>query len=377
MMKCYIEFFYENQVPIARIYKDGKIRVVRNKNNLLKLLEICKEYGYLVEDECVIKEDAFSIAKEYERFMNKQKKLRVIGNISSNMKLSRKNAALGKIVVASTIVALLATYGISRKNIIKNNINEYQTPNIYTQQESLQQETLEPEIETTSSQTELAEMIRSDTFSYSYENRCNSDEINNARRYDDIFQKYANRYGIDKNLIMAMAAQESSGQHFTTVDSDMPAAGIMQIEKNIWLGKTISAYNFETQEVDTYLITEDALHDIDSNIQIGTMILRSILENYNYNIPLSTQAYNFGMGNMRKSLAMCSDLKNIEVNDMINDCGNNQWLSYRSFLNTGDSRYVEHVFSFLNPDTTITVQKRDGSLIGLNIINESCKNITY
>ena len=107
------------------------------------------------------------------------------------------------------------------------------------------------------------------------------------------------------------------------------------------------------------------------------MILRTCIENNNYNIPLSLQTYNFGPGNMEEVLSMCSSLENLDKSDLRNDPTNNTWLRYRSFLNIGDPEYVEHVFSYLQNHTDLTVQKRSGEQVTISIVNDHQKSLNY
>ena len=93
------------------------------------------------------------------------------------------------------------------------------------------------------------------------------------------------------------------------------------------------------------------------------MILREYIENSNYNIPLAIQTYNMGPGNMNKVLNTCGDLENVEVSTMKNNQTNNKWLNYRSFVKAGDSKYVEHVFSYLGKHSNLQVLKRDNQKV--------------
>ena len=121
--------------------------------------------------------------------------------------------------------------------------------------------------------------------------------------------------------------------------------------------------------MDTIQITQEKLNDIESNIQIGSMILRNYLENANYNIPLALQTYNFGPGNMEKVLSDCSKKENKEISELRNNSTNNDWLNYRSTINAGDSKYVEHVFSYLPNDTELSVKKRNNEVKTVKISN--------
>ena len=360
-MRNYIEFFFDDEDKlIAEIHKQGKVRIIRNEKNINKLISIAEKHGYEIDGECLIDTRVFTISREYEEYAKKKSRLNILGSITPNMKLSRKNKALGKTIIATSLVAIMAISGSTGLN--------HRTAEADNNENPRYEQRIDDEIET-ETEEQLQSMLQEDSFHYSYENRQNEENISNAKRYEDLFQKYGNKYGIDPELLMAMAAQESCGDHYNNLDNG-PAEGIMQVEKSAHLGSSVSAYNFETGEIDTIQINEENLQDLETNIQIGTMILRTCIEDNNYNIPLAIQTYNLGPGNMATALEMCSDLENIDENELRNNPTNNEWLRYRSFLNSGDSKYVEHVFSFLDNNTKLTVLDRNGKQITINLTND-------
>ena len=404
-MRDYIEFYFDdNDKFTANIYDKNVKRVVRNEKNLLKLMQIAQKNGYKIDCEGSIRrrDDARKITQAYNRYIVRKNATRLmknatinsfhlIGKVLKNMKVSKKNPTLGKVVVAASIVAVLASHGIGKSNEIQASdttsqpaIVEMVETDIPTlsedveieapthedleEQEQFQEEVVE-EVQGDKQQA-LDSMFSEDAFHYSFEDRSSKENITNAKRYEDIFEKYANRYGLDKNLLMAMAAQESSGDHYNNLRDNQPAAGIMQIEKAVHIGNQVKAYNFEKGEMEYIIVTQDKLNNIDSNIQIGSMILREYIENSNYNIPLAIQTYNMGPGNMSKVLNTCGDLENIDVNTMKINPTNNKWLNYRAFLNVGDAKYVEHVFSYLGKHSNLQVMKRDTSKVSVNLAND-------
>lgn len=412
-MRNYIEFYFDdNDKFTANIYDKNVKRVVSNKKNLLKLMQIAQKNGYHIDCEGSIrrKEDARKITQAYNRYIVRKNATRLmknatvnsfhlmknatvnsfhlIGKVLKNMKVSKKNPTLGKVVVAASIVAVLASHGIGKNNEIQASdttsqpaIVEMVETDIPTLSEDVEieapaheeleekQEEVVEEVQEDKQQA-LDSMFSEDAFHYSFEDRSSKENITNAKRYEDIFEKYANRYGLDKNLLMAMAAQESSGDHYNNLRDNQPAAGIMQIEKAVHVGNQVKAYNFETGQMEYITVTQDKLNNIDSNIQIGSMILREYIENSNYNIPLAIQTYNMGPGNMNKVLNTCGDLENVDVDTMRSNPTNNTWLNYRAFLNVGDAKYVEHVFSYLGKHSNLQVMKRDTSKVSVNLAND-------
>ena len=216
---------------------------------------------------------------------------------------------------------------------------------------------------------EIQSMLQvADEFHYSYHEENTPDYLEKAMRYDDIFEKYGKQFGIDMRLLRAIAAQEGYGDHERSIGTG-PAEGIMQIEKSVWLGETVSAYNFETGEVENVLITLDKLQDLDQCIKIGAMIFQVNLNNNSYNSPLSLQSYNLGPGNINKMLNTCSQLEGVSVDSLCSPT-NNEWLRYRAFLNTGDPNYVEHVCRFIPEGSLITVLDREGNPHSVQFIND-------
>ena len=383
-MRNYINFYYTNDNRlIAEIHKQGNIKIVSKEEDINELINIARSYGHIIKDECIIKENFFTITRKYEEYINNKKKpLRVIGNILPNMKLSKNNPTIGKKVVAATLTTVLALNGVSAlfnntaiagsadedisyEQVIDSEENNYN----FLNDENIIVEASYDFDENEKESNDLSSMLQTNQFNFSYEDRSNEENIINAHRYEDLFETYANIYGLDKNLLMAIAAQESCGEHYESLD-DGPAEGIMQVEKDVHIGSTVTAYNFETGEMDTIPITAENLQDLETNIQIGTMLLRNCLEDNNYNIPLALQTYNFGPGNMQEVLSACSYLDGIDENTLRTNPDTTNWLNYREFLNTGDPLYVEHVFSFLPNDTTISIQDRNYNDIDITIHND-------
>ncbi len=50
------------------------------------------------------------------------------------------------------------------------------------------------------------------------------------------------------------------------------------------------------------------------------------------------------------------------------------WLNYRTTINAGDPLYIEHVFSYIPNDTTLTMKTRDGNDITMKLVNDSVNN---
>lgn len=397
-MKYYIEFIIdENDMPMALVHKEGKVRRVKNVVNIEKLLELCEEEGYVIDDVCTITRHSRKIIEKFDKYMERKKRLRIFNAIKEEMKLVTKNPLVKKTLIASTLAAVILTKTLGGVATADKDVGTIETDTkAYHSSQMIMDETYQDESSLDyleeidnliinendyleDNNDEIDSMFENNSFEYSYNNRCNEEAINNAKRYENLFAKYAHRYGMDKNLLMAMAAQEGGGLHEENLRSGLPAAGIMQIEKAVFIGERIQAYNFETGKMDYITVTPELLNDVESNIKIGTMILRDCIENSNYNIPLSTQTYNMGYGNIANILNACSNGTNKSLDYMYNNPNYNGWLDYRNIVSVGDSKYVEHVFSYLQPNTELSVLRRDGSKVSVNISNTTTleKNNTY
>ena len=403
----YIKFYFnEEDTFVAEIHKQGKVRLIKSPNNVEKLMDICEKYGYRIAEETLLNHRVFTISREYENYVERRRlirRLNIVGNILTNMKLKRKDKGLGRRMIAYTLAGIMITSSIGTR---ASNDRKFVDETIPYQQEQVIDEPFEQEIfiedpifyepaetsdesmweeleEATSQieevqedvQEELQEMLQEEQFHFSYEDRTSKENVTNARRYEGLFEKYANRYGLDKNLLIAVAAQESCGDHYGNIGNGS-AEGIMQIEKSVHIGSTVTAYNFETGEIDSITVTEENLKDLETNIQIGAMILRNCMENNDYNIPLSLQTYNFGAGNMSKVLSICSEREHTSKEEIRNNPTNNSWLPYRENISAGDSEYIEHVFSFLENNTELTVKKRNGESVTISITNDYQKENT-
>ena len=387
MIRNYIEFKYdEYRYLIAKISRDGKYRIIRNIDNIFKLIDIAEKYNYTIDSETRIVKDARYIIDEYDKLKKgKTRKFNLYNKTEDNMKIKRSNNNIGKKIAAISLATTMALTGtiIAKTNQKKNNdsevvkgqyiVTDYENNNSnYSDYlESIKYDEKEQNSDNTSvtPKNELSNMIEKKEFHFSYEDRTSSENIDNVNQYDDIFEKYANMYGLDSKLLKAIACQESGGNHYENLGNG-PAEGIMQIEKSVHIGETITAYNFETKQNDYFEITEDNIQDIDFNIRIAAMDLRNAIEAFNYNIPQGTQAYNFGIGGMNQVLANCCRNIGEKQSNLENDPTNNSWLNYTESIGIGDSEYIAHVFSYLKDNTTLSIKDRDGSNHNITIIND-------
>lgn len=191
-----------------------------------------------------------------------------------------------------------------------------------------------------------------DLFSFEYSDRSKSEYVSKAKSNMETLNKYGNRYGIDPNLLVAIFAAESNGTHVDYSQNGC-AIGAFQIE-NIWDGQPLSAYNFETKEMENINVNYEKLKDFDYNAMIGTMILQYNMRYFDYNIPQALLAYNMGTSR-------------------VDGFGDN-WNTARLSCERGNPMYLEHVFSYLPDGCYLSMKKPDGGTSNC-IIDNSGSNI--
>lgn len=437
-MNNYIKFYIEENRPIVKIRKNGKSRIIQNKNNISKLLDICSKYGYKIDDECIITDNVLLISHDYEDYIQKKKrsKIQIVGEIKPNMKLQKKDITLKKIIISTTLATVILGSSIGViKNIsnkksenistntqyetqeeattednnieladgqmmrFDNTTNDIEEKNSYELQEG---EDIVGKIETDSGtiniigdesenktyeeineKNELTNMLTPVEFHYDCPDPIDINAWDNVMRYDDIFEEECNDFGIDKGYLEGKAAQETNGKHYENLEGG-PAIGIMQIERTN-LGnfpdgspKYVEAYNFTTGQTERVYLTEENAKDLKTNIKIGAMMTQIALQRNNYNILVGTQEYNMGCGNMDNLMATCSSIENIPTSDLKNNLDNQEWLNYRESVGAGDPKYIEHVFRYLPDGYTIKIRRVDtGEYETLTVFNDYQKNKEY
>ena len=308
-------------------------------------------------------------------------------------KVTRKNKHSGKRIIATGLVllslGLVTIYGTSVKTT-KNEINPKPTisieataptpteaplQNLWTEPTintpTIEVKPIQPEFipETTIPEVKEEESIEDSNYLYiEYNDRSNYEKVIKTRNlYGDLIQKYATMYGLDANLMIALATQER-GIHSTEMDRG-GATGLMQIQNSVWVGNSITAYNFETGQRETIKVTKERLADCETNIQIGCMIFQDMLRLNNYNILMALQSYNMGSGGVSIAVSSYAESIGCTRQDIVNDPNDCGWIYHRDLINFGDQKYIEHVLSYIGNDAHIEIYKPDGTLVVCNVRN--------
>lgn len=199
------------------------------------------------------------------------------------------------------------------------------------------------------------------------ENTQNEKYLYCKNNYGDLITKYANMYGIDPKVAIAVFTHER-GYHSDTMDPG-GAIGLCQVQLDVWNDKDIKAFNFETNSWETYHIKEENIKNLEQNIKAGVMILQESLRQVSYMILQGVQNYNYGLGNLNVAFRQ-SGLNANELNEQ----NNKEWMQYRDLIKGGDPLYIEHVFQYIPSDSDLHFKTPDGKDINLHYVAQ--KNLT-
>lgn len=257
-------------------------------------------------------------------------------------RVKRINALLGAVLISSSMLVnvLTPTEKLIYEKTDENNLDSQEEIVAIVDETTYNDNSFTTEIQ--EEYTNEDNMVELD-----YESRIDSEKFIVAKKmYKEKISSIAGEYGIDPQIILAIATQES-GVH--RPNNPGPAIGLMQIERSVWVDQKISAYNYKKGCIETFTITEEKLKDLDFNIRVACMIFRNCYKNSHYNLAVAIQMYNFGYGNINKTFNYAYG-QNISQKQ---DNHDNEWLDYRSEIKVGDNEYLEHVVSYIEEPSMI------------------------
>lgn len=343
----YIKEVINEHGRISAIYiirnSDGAKFKINDKKNLRVFEVILKNFkpnAYGATKNIRIYEQTREILDKYFKQESRQDTKKVANGITKKIRLALFGTA-SILILYSVKLDTVSPYNNKVVTIKKNNSKKVK--HALKNNEKLEKKATTEAKKTSFDREDNDKVI---DFNFYCDSRVDFGDLAKTRRYKNIFNTYGNIYGIDPNLLIAQATQESGGD--ISVNFNQPDIGIMQIEWEAWVGEKISAYNYKTRKFDTVKITKDNLCDLDSHIKIATMILQSnINATYEFGYKLkkipetdilaySLQRYNMGAGTMIKLLNM----------------GGN-WKNNRDYFDIGDPEYFENVMNNLDNNSTV------------------------
>lgn len=214
-----------------------------------------------------------------------------------------------------------------------------------------------------------------DIFSLEADDWTNTEKYQIAKSYYyETICKYANMYGLDPNIVLAICTHER-GLHSDIVDSG-GAVGLFQIQVEgnwSWDNQQVTAFNYETNSWETVTVSKEKVSDVFENIKIGCMIFQNNFIAQKYNVARAIQAYNYGAGNMEIVLNTCCSEENCSREDL-NNQDNLSWLKYRNLIQNGDPEYLENVFKYIPDGTVLKFITPNGYIIEYVYANNSNKH---
>lgn len=195
------------------------------------------------------------------------------------------------------------------------------------------------------------------SFNISFSDRTKDEKaINTKNEYYDIISKYAKMYGVDADLMTAIATQEK-GVHSSEIDPG-GGIGLMQIQYDVWVGNNVSAYNFDTKSSDTLPVTKDNIGELKTNIKIACMYFQNCLVSMNYNVPAALCAYNWGISGAQTRIISYSEERGLTLNEVLrtNDAS---WVNLFGVEGDASLAYPKLVLSYYDISSPIINEKID------------------
>ena len=394
----YIESFYRNKIKNVIGTEYDHDLTMRYENYDLEL----KNYAQILENSEYKKlfTPIIKNAMEYESIHeNKLPKKKKVKRENKYVKEDKKNKNGNKhiiktIAVSAVTLSLLMSIGKmsgkldtkTSKEVLENMPDTYTIANIVEDEvvqeveaasataletlSEIQEEPVVEEVKQVVSVEHKEVPENSDYVQLDYSDRSSTDKANTTREnYSNVIENYCKTYGLDSDLIIALATQER-GVHGTTLDPG-GATGLMQIQNSVWDNGTLRAYNFDTESWEQITVNIPSLSDLDYNVKVGCMIFQDCLRYNDYNIIAAIQAYNMGYGTTDILISDYCNETGKTRDQVLADQNDTGWLKYRNTIPYGDPNYVENVLSFYGENGTINVQKPDGSICSVTVGNET------
>lgn len=360
---------------IDSCYADNLNLIINTKSTQV----IIRNYNHLLNTKLSLEPLRFKIKTFLERENLRNKRIKKV----------KRNSRIGTAILTAGLVITLIS-GVNAITKKDNDIKE-EPAVTYEQVQEAPQETYhyvflnneqeeEPEAlnlvndnskKTSSNQTKeetTEENVKQ--IKMSFASRIDTDKANTTRsNYQSIITSYANTYGIDPQIMLAIATQER-GIHSNQMDEG-GGIGLMQVQYSVWVNQDITAYNFDTQNYETLHIDENNIGDLDTNIKIACMIYQGNLISMNYNIPASLQAYNWGFKQAKDIISNYGTEVNQTFKELINNYEDTSWLNR---FETNGNIYSNLVLSYLDTSKDITNLKYNKDTNEVSSINYHINN---
>ena len=349
-----------------RLLKKGKAQRVRIRDKDLLIyykggivtLKSYRELGH----NCPATRDYIAHVKKYIKLSTKAKHVGALVVASSialgvaSFKSNKVQAENNDMTVTSTKV-LDDMHDLSGSYTMNNNpnFNIHDYENITIPEDDVEvldttptldvptEDSVEQQEAVTSTYTDKAEL------NLEYESRAYTDRnllVRNNEEAMAAIKKYANKYMIDENLVMAIASQER-GTHSQTMD-DGGGLGIMQVQVAVHPdGSTFGTIINDNGNIkkSQFVYRHNEYITLDGNIEAGCALLQYYLNYFNGNMAMAVYAYNSGQGPVNNAIVAYASETGLSYESIMANKSDLDWTKYLD-----REYYLPAVLSWLDTD---------------------------
>ena len=349
-----------------RLLKKGKAQRVRIRDKDLLIyykggivtLKSYRELGH----NCPATRDYIAHVKKYIKLSTKAKHVGALVVASSialgvaSFKSNKVQAENNDITVTSTKV-LDDMHDLSGSYTMNNNpnFNIHDYENIMIPEDDVEILDTTPTLDVPTENSEKQQEAVTSTYTdkaelnLEYESRAYTDRNLLVRNNDETMaaiKKYANKYMIDENLVMAIASQER-GTHSQTMD-DGGGLGIMQVQVAVHPdGSAFSTVINDNGNIkkSQFVYHHNEYITLDGNIEAGCALLQYYLNYFNGNMAMAVYAYNSGQGPVNNAIVAYASETGLSYESIMANKSDLDWTKYLD-----REYYLPAVLSWLDTD---------------------------
>ena len=349
-----------------RLLKKGKAQRVRIRDKDLLIyykggivtLKSYRELGH----NCPATRDYIAHVKKYINLSTKAKHVGALVVASSialgvaSFKSNKVQAENNDMTVTSTKV-LDDMHDLSGSYTMNNNpnFNIHDYENITIPEDDVEVLDTTPTLDVPTEDSEKQQEAVTSTYTdkaelnLEYESRAYTDRNLLVRNNEDAMaaiKKYANKYMIDENLVMAIASQER-GTHSQTMD-DGGGLGIMQVQVAVHPdGSAFSTVINDNGNIkkSQFVYHHNEYITLDGNIEAGCALLQYYLNYFNGNMAMAVYAYNSGQGPVNNAIVAYASETGLSYESIMANKSDLDWTKYLD-----REYYLPAVLSWLDTD---------------------------
>ena len=304
-----------------------------------------------------------------------------IAHVKKYIKLSTKAKHVGALVVASSIALGVASFKsnkvqaenndmtVTSANVLDDmhdlsgsytmnnnpNFNIHDYENIMIPEDDVEVLDTTPTLDVPTEDSEKQQEAVTSTYTdkaelnLEYESRAYTDRnllVRNNEETMAAIKKYANKYMIDENLVMAIASQER-GTHSQTMD-DGGGLGIMQVQVAVHPdGSAFSTVINDNGNIkkSQFVYHHNEYITLDGNIEAGCALLQYYLNYFNGNMAMAVYAYNSGQGPVNNAIVAYASETGLSYESIMANKSDLDWTKYLD-----REYYLPAVLSWLDTD---------------------------